>query len=271
MLSYRNGIFIPKDRLAIDADDLGFERGFAVFEYIRVRDGRIPFLKDHLQRLKNSQEVLHFDEPLTMEVIEDIIHELQQHNTLQNSYFKIIISGRLVHDVPTPILTIYQDVYKPYPESFYADGVSLIITEYTRPFPTSKTTFYLGSLRYLGRMRENHAQEILFYSGNTISECSRSNIFVVKNNLIYTPDSNMLPGVTRKHVLHCAKKEFIVIEKEISTKELFSADEVFITSTTKNIMPVVQIENTLIADGKPGYITGNLMQMFSSYCNNYMI
>jgi len=268
-LAYRDNQFIHKSEIHIGLDDLGFERGFGVFDYCRVRHGKITFLNNHLERLNHSQSVLQFTEPVDMQMISSMLKKLQQANGLEDAYFKILITARMIEQQLNPIVTIYQDVYKPYPVAMYNDGIALILEEYDKPFPQYKTTFYLGSFRMQSRMLSNASEDVLFYFNNEVRECSRCNIFIVKNGLIYTPEKNMLWGVTRKHVILCAKTNTMVLEKDISVSELFDADEVFITSTTRNIMPVVKIEDKLIGSGKPGSVTKDLMTLFDAYCSNY--
>ena len=270
LLAYRDGIYLPKDKISIGTDDLGFERGFAVFDYCRERNGTIPFLKEHLSRLEHSQSLLRLHSKAHMEDVKNILETLQKENNLNNSYFKCIISARMVDNKLTAILTVYQDIFKEYDQKMFNDGITLILHEFAKPFPEYKTTFYLGSLREYDRMLENNSEDIIFYFDNIVRECSRCNIFIIKGGLIYTPDKNILKGVTRHHVMHCLKEQFMVIEKDISIKELFEADEVFISSTTKNIMPVVKIEDQMIANGAPGNITKLLIPLFENYCNKYV-
>jgi len=270
LLAYRDGIYLPKDQISIGTDDLGFERGFAVFDYCRERDSRITFINDHLQRLDHSQSLLRLHYNANMEEVKNILETLLKKNNIINSYFKCIISARLVENKTSAILTIYQDIYKPYGNEMYHNGITLILHEFAKPFSEYKTTFYLGSLREYDRMLENKAEDILFYFDNIVRECSRCNIFIIKGGLIYTPDKNILKGVTRHHVINCIKEQYIVIEKDISVKELFEAEEVFISSTTKNIMPVVKIEDQMIGNGKPGNITKLLIPLFENYCTNYV-
>jgi len=270
LLAYRDGIYLPKDQISIGTDDLGFERGFAVFDYCRERDSRITFINDHLQRLDHSQSLLRLHYNANMEEVKNILETLLKKNNIINSYFKCIISARLVENKTSAILTIYQDIYKPYGNEMYHNGITLILHEFAKPFSEYKTTFYLGSLREYDRMLENTAEDILFYFDNIVRECSRCNIFIIKGGLIYTPDKNILKGVTRHHVINCIKEQYIVIEKDISVKELFEAEEVFISSTTKNIMPVVKIEDQMIGNGKPGNITKLLIPLFENYCTNYV-
>ena len=115
----------------------------------------------------------------------------------------------------------------------------------------------------------NGGEEVLLVFIDEDRVCARYNFFIVKNALIYTPNATMLLGVTRKHVIQCAKQDQMVIEQPISVKTLFEADEVFITSTTRNIMPIVKIEDKFIGNGKPGALTLSLMHRFENYCKNY--
>ncbi len=270
LLAYRDGNYLPKDQISIGIDDLGFERGFAVFDYCRERNGKITFLKEHLQRLEHSQSLLRLHFKADMEEVKKVLKTLQTKNNLHNSYFKCIISARMINKNISAIITVYQDVFTPYDPSMFKNGITLILHEYAKPFPEYKTTFYLGSLREYDRMLENKAEDILFYSDNIVRECARCNIFIIKGGLVYTPKKNILKGVTKHHVINSIKEEYIVIEKDISVKELFEADEVFISSTTKNIMPVVKIEDQMIANGVPGEITKSLISLFENYCINYV-
>jgi branched-subunit amino acid aminotransferase/4-amino-4-deoxychorismate lyase len=149
-------------------------------------------------------------------------------------------------------------------------GIKLITSVYMRPFPMSKTTCYIEAVRLEPQKRKAGALEILFIYNKTVFECSTSNIFIVKKGAIYTPKENVLHGITRKAVINLAKKAgYVVIEKDISEKELFSADEVFITATNKKILPVIKIDSKKIANGKVGNITKILQVAFTNYISSY--
>lgn len=268
--AFHNGKYIEKEQIRIERDNLAFERGFAVFDYCRVRNGKITFLTDHLERLMHSQSVLNLKVPVEMNEVKNILTELQSQNKSRDAYFKIIISARFENEQIFPVLTVYEDKFVPYPQIMFEQGIALILHEFAKPFPEYKTTFYLGALREYGRMKENNAEDVLFYFEDLVRETARCNIFVVKGNAIYTPDKNMLKGVTRKHVINCAQQNFFLIENDITVADIFSADEVFITSTTKNIMPVIRIEDRLIGSGQPGIVTKELMKLYSIYCEHYV-
>lgn len=268
-LAFHHGQFLEKEKITIERDNLGFERGFAVFDYCRVRKGFITFLNDHLERLMHSQSILNFKDPVKKDEIVNILSQLLTANNPADAYYKIVISGRLINDNIVPVVTVYEEELINYPEKFYKEGVKLILREFSKPWPEYKTTFYLASLREFNRMKENNAEDVLFYFDDAIRETARCNIFMVKGNAIYTPDKNILKGVTRKHVIVCARKNYFLIESDISVADLFSADEIFISSTTKNIMPVTKIEDRIIGDGSVGLITRELLELFNTYCMNY--
>lgn len=269
LLAFRDGQYLNKAEIRIGIDDLGFERGFGVFDYMRQHKGRIPFLNDHLERLQHSQSVLNLAEPLQMDHVRSVILQLVQANQLEEGYIKVMITGKLQNGIPVPVLTAYQDAWKPYPETSYTEGIKLIISEFDKPFPDYKTTFYLGSIRELARMQAEKADDVLFYVGDIVRECARCNIFYVKSGLIYTPLEHILLGVTRKHVIASGLEKYMFIEAQVTMARLFEADEVFISSTTRNIMPVTRIEDRIIGNGKPGYVTQDLMGIFNNYLEQY--
>ncbi|KAB2844666.1 MAG: amino acid aminotransferase, partial [Melioribacteraceae bacterium] len=117
--------------------------------------------------------------------------------------------------------------------------------------------------------REKNVFDILYYSQNGITECPRNNFFVFINDVLVTPKDFLLHGVTRKVVLEIAKKHWKVEERKLELIELNSADEAFITSTTKSIMPVTVIDDKKIGDGKVGDNTQKLMNLFKDYSLNY--
>jgi D-alanine transaminase/branched-chain amino acid aminotransferase len=112
-------------------------------------------------------------------------------------------------------------------------------------------------------VKEKQADDVLYYKNNVISEFPRSNIFIVNNNgELLTPASNILAGITRKKVLELAKDVMPVTARDIGTNELMNAVEVFMTSTTKRLLPIVEIDGKKIGDGKPGKITARLYELF---------
>ena len=108
------------------------------------------------------------------------------------------------------------------------------------------------------------ADDVLYYSDGLIRECPRANIFIVtKDQKVLTPESGMLKGVTRKQVLEISGTRYLTEARDVSLDELRNAKEVFITSTTKNILPVVQVDGQLVGDGKPGEVSRTLAKEYN--------
>jgi branched-chain amino acid aminotransferase len=132
-----------------------------------------------------------------------------------------------------------------------------------------KTTNYIQAVLLQKRKHDEHLAEVLYVSGGCVLECTGSNIFVIKNGVIVTPSRDILFGITRKLVIELAKKEFEVEERDVSVGELFGADEVFITGSFKELLPIVSIDGKRIGDGKPGPVTKRIIELFRGFTRTY--
>ncbi len=151
----------------------------------------------------------------------------------------------------------------------YIEGGRLITHEFQREWPEIKSTNYLNSLILDSIRKEQDAVDILYLTRDGVSECSRSNFFMLRNNKLITPSSKILEGITRKIILNLSKNIFEVEERTVLQNEIKTAEEVFITSTSKGLMPIVQIDNHLIGRGKVGKGTSKLSLLFEKYIENY--
>jgi len=150
-----------------------------------------------------------------------------------------------------------------YPESYYTKGVKLMAYEYTRETPYIKTTNYLKPISLQKEIEEAEAFDVLYHDGEFISESARSNFFIVDHaGTIITPDRDALRGITRKHVLDIAQKHFKVEIRPVSIQEARAAKEAFMTSTTKKVMPVRQVDFWRINKGVIGETTKKIMELF---------
>jgi len=194
-------------------------------------------------------------------------------NKMKDASFRILMTGGDMTDgllsTKTNLFILTEpttDYYLPYAKK----GIKLITSEYLRPFSLSKSTCYIEAVRLEPTRRKAGATEILFLKDNKVYECSTSNIFIVKKSIFYTPKNNILQGITRKAVIDLLNKnKFKVIEKDISEKELFAADEIFITATNKKVLPVIKINKKIIGNGKVGDLTKQIQQLFDNYILNY--
>ena len=148
-------------------------------------------------------------------------------------------------------------------QAHFEKGYSIITHEYQRELPNVKSINYLMAVSLQPLMKEKQVDDILYFKNGLISEFPRSNVFIItKDNKLVTPAHNILAGITRKNVMALAAEKMEVEEREITTEELMNAAEVFLTSTTKRILPIVKIDNKIIGNGKPGKITTVLYEAF---------
>jgi D-alanine transaminase/branched-chain amino acid aminotransferase len=172
------------------------------------------------------------------------------------------LTGGYSHDgftMASPNLLITQQAFKANTE-IASTGIRLVSYSHQRQFPHVKTIDYLMAIWLQNYIAENKADDVLYQQNGIIAECPRANIFIVSaDGILLTPTNNILKGVIRKQVLSLAKARYKVEERDITLEELYSAKEVFITSSTKNILPVVQVDGHRIGDGKPGQMTISLL------------
>jgi len=266
---YLNGKYLPFNKAGINPLDLGFIRGYALLEVLRTYNGKIFAFQDHYQRLKNGTDFLKLKIPLRSQQIEKIIKTLIKRNHVKEAKIQIVLSGGIGKEGlgigPNPTFFIYATPIHLYPKIWYEKGVKLIALQYKRENPQFKVSNYVEAVRCHYLLTEKKAAELLYVFNGKVFECSTSNIFMFKNNVLITPNHEVLPGITRKIVLQLAKDRFKTIIRNITLEEFKKADEVFITSTTREILPVVQIDNYKIGNGKVGEKTKFLMKEWKKF------
>lgn len=288
---FLNGKFLPAKKALIKINNLGFIRGYGVFDYLRTFE-RKPFeVELHFKRLLQSARILKLKCPLSEKKFKKIISTLIEKNKhLKELGIRTILTGGETKDgkmATSPSFFII--VTKPhfYPKIFYQKGVKIILKEFKRTFPEAKTIDYIFPLAFQNLLKKEKAFEILYFFKEKVLECSTSNFFIVKNesakrNLsgrsaqktaivqsggkIITPQKDILKGVTRDVIIKLAKKNsFKVEERDVSIKEMLMADEAFLTGTDKKIMPVVKVDGKKIGQGKVGETTKKLIKIFENY------
>ena len=263
-----NGEILPAEKATIPLNDLGLLRSFAVFDFFRVLQNVPIFLDDHAERIVRSARSMGIDLLWNKEQIKSMCRSLIDANKPGDAGLRILVTGGFSTDGYSPSdPNIYMMLHQlpQYPESYYSDGAKLITSEYRRDSPDIKTTIYVQSIKEAKRIKDAGAQEILYHWDGIVSECSRSNIFLVdSNNKVITPDRGILWGVTRKHVIELARKEYEFEQRAVTLEELFTAKETFITSSTKGLMPVTRIDEYTIGDGKVGPVSRDLGARFNA-------
>jgi len=259
---YFNGDLVPFGDLHLHVTDLLFQRGYGVFDFFRSRKGSIPWLEDYMERLFTSLELSGIEVDLDREQFASVIHDLQEKNGLVNGAFKVIVTGGYSDNLESATgkanFVILNISWEKPPEETFEKGVHLIRERYVRPNPEVKTLYYFNTLRLQKKLREYKAVDVLYHTG-TISEASRANLFFVKGKRIYTPASDILKGITRKQVLSLFNE--IQVE-DIEAGLLYDFDEIFLTSSSRDVTPVVSVEGQKIGKGTPGPLTREIQAAF---------
>ncbi len=268
MLKYYciNGELTPSEEASLHVSDLSILRGYGLFDFFTVRKGKPLFLEDYLDRFYQSAWFMRLDVPFSREDLTGQILELVEANGLEEAGIRLVLTGGYAPDGYTPTapnLLIMEYPAPKYPASHYENGVKLMLFEYNRTFPTAKTINYIVGINLLPQMRAVGAEDVLFFSDGHIFETTRANFFIVtQDDVIVTPGEGILKGVTRKKTLEVARRHFKVEERPLAMEELATAKEAFMTSSTKRVLPVTQVDETVIGSGKPGVVTQELLRLF---------
>lgn len=269
---YFNGKIVRKNEICLDLYDSGFLRGYAVFDVMRIYNSKPFLLADHFKRLLDSARIFNLLLPVSQKEFKNIIFKLIKKNNIKEAVVRTILTGGNIHGNGQKNFTfiVFFENFISLPNTAYKKGVRIIMLNFKRPIPEAKHTDYAMALASRQKMLKKRALELLYIFGEEIFECSTSNIFIVKNNILITPKNNILKGVTRKLVLNLAKKNKIrAKEMKISFNDLKNADEVFLTATNKEIVPIVIVDNVKIKDGKVGNMTIKLMSLFKKYTEDF--
>lgn len=263
---YFNNQFQNDKEAFLYATDLSIQRGYAVFDFFRTKYRRPLFMQDHLDRFFQSAAAMHLQMKKSKDEIEIIIGELIDQSSFTDAGIRLLLTGGYSSDTYNqgePNLIISSTPLIAPPTTQYEKGYDVITYEHQRELPEIKNTNYVMGIWLQPLLKERKANDVLYFNNNIITEFPRANVFIItKEKVLITPSRNILYGVTRKQVLKLAKEFIATEEKDITIKDLMQAEEVFLTSTTKKIMPIVKIDGQRISDGHPGAITKQLYQQF---------
>ena len=261
---FLNDNFIKKNKAYISVMDRGFLFGDGVYEVIPVYSNKIFQAEQHLERLQKSLKLIKLTNPYSKNKWLTILNKLKSFSTYKNQILYLQITRGIDKErkynfgklSPTTYAQTSHLVVKTKKE--LAQGFSAITEKDIRWHKCYiKSTSLLASVMYAQQAQDNKVAEIILYQDNKVTEGATSNVFIIKDNILFTSphSNNILPGITRNLVLKSAKTCNIEIKQEVfSLSSMFLADEVFITSSTREIMPITSIDNKLIAQGKTGSI-----------------
>jgi len=251
----------------ISINDVAVLRGYSAFEALRTYNRRPFHLDEHLMRLYHSAELIELEIPWPREHITAIIYNVIERNTYKHASIRILVTGGESEDsiLPTgrPTLAVLISQLQERDMQRFSQGYKLITTVFQRTAPEAKTTNYLVAIRALKEAARRNAADALYVNEQDhVLEATRSNFFIFRGDTLVTPGTGILPGITRNVVLQLARGRFPVEERPILLSELALADEAFITSSSREIMPVVQINDVTIGKGVSGARTYELEQRF---------
>jgi D-alanine transaminase len=267
-----NGKIIERSEAKVDVEDRGYQFGDGVYEVIRVYNGKMFTLTEHLNRFEKSSESIGITLPYTMEDLTKLLEELIAKNNLQLGTIYMQITRGVAsrnHAFPVekvaPSLVAYtKEALRPI-ESLKT-GVRAMLTEDIRWLRCDiKSLNLLGNLLAKQKAAEKGCFEAIQHRNQDVTEGSSSNIYIVKNGVVITHPSNhlILKGITKDVILKvCATSNIVVEERTFTIEELASADEVFLSSTTSEVMPVIEVDGNSVANGLPGAVTVKLQELF---------
>ena len=286
MLSYANGNYIPTEAVSINVsnDMVGTFRGYRIFTACRTLNGGKVFrMEDHVERLFRSAKELSMDLPHDRDGLKDLIASVVEKNKSHGDILlEIMYSGGKAAPAgvaPENPAHVYVLVFPltPPPDDWHVKGISLASFAYQRQWPNVKLLNYVGGIvAHQTVVKEYGATEALFVAprdGQTILEGPTFSLFVVDgNDSVITPPLNgtILDGITRKVILELVRKARITAEeRKIKLAELSNMNEVILASSTRNIVPVVKVDDTVIGDGVPGPLVKLLKKLLADYQRNY--
>ena len=256
-----NEEFVLKSEAKILISDLSIQRGFGIFDYFRTINNKPVFLEDHFDRFFYSASQMDMKVDLNRDQLKEIIQQLINKNNLPDSGIRITLTGGYSEDGYTllkPNLLITQTAFT-FNKEIFEKGIRLVTYNHQRQLPQVKTIDYLMAIYLQPLIKRSNADDVLYHNNDEIGECPRSNFFIVnENDEVLTPARNVLRGITRKKILRFS--EFNIKEADINLKDIGKIKEAFITSSTKNVLPVLKIDGRIIGDGKPGKITSEIYE-----------
>lgn len=278
LVVYIDGEWLPKSRASISVYDHGLLYGDGVFEGIRVYDGVIFRFKEHLERLYSSAKSIKLQIPPSPEEMTRVVVETLKRNGLKDAYIRLVVT-RGVGDLgvdprkcrKASVFVITEYVDPTYGAIMKQRGITAIISSVRRD-AVDATTHEIKSLNYLNSVLakleavDAGADDAVMLDRNGfVSEATTTNLFVVKDEEIFTPPSTagILPGVTRRRIIKLARElGFNMYQKGLTPYDVTNADEAFLTGTLAEIVPLVKVKGIEIGDGKPGPITRKIMEAF---------
>jgi len=272
---YIDGEFIREDHANISVKDIIVLRGYGVFDFMITYNKRPFHMQDHVARLKNSAAEIGLELRHSSSDICDIINQtIQQNPHHRESNVRVVYTGGISPDGVTPqgngILMVMVTPKYEMPESWYENGAAIMTIDMERFMPAAKSTNYLTAVFAQQEAKKKECIEAVYVDKqNRLLEGTTTNIFAVKNDIVITPPNLILPGITREVVIGLVKKRYKLELRHIHLDELKDVNEIFLTASSKEIVPIVKIDDIAISSSRPGKQTREIMRLFREYTDAY--
>ncbi|PWK13063.1 branched-chain-amino-acid transaminase [Tumebacillus permanentifrigoris] len=280
MMIYLDGDFVPKQEAVVSVFDHGFLYGDGIFEGIRCYGGNVFCLHEHIVRLYESAKSILLDIPMTPQEMEDAVVETVRVNQMADGYIRLVVSrgvgdlGLDPRNCKRATVIIIAEQLKLFPAEFYERGLAIVTVPTRRNVPDALNP-KIKSLNYLNNIlvkieaaRAGVHEALMLNQDGYVCEGSGDNIFLVKNGKVVTPPTYLgaLEGITRNIVIEmCEKLGIPCEEKPFTRHDVYVADEVFLTGTAAEMIPVIDVDGRGIGNGEPGAMTRRLTEEFRAY------
>ncbi len=274
---FMDGAYVDRSEAHVSVFDHGLLYGDGVFEGIRAYSGNVFKLNEHIDRLYDSAKSILLNIPHSKEELAEIVLETLRKNGYDSAYIRLVVTrgiGNLGLDpflCQTASVFVIAEQLAMFPRELYEQGIE-VITAATRRTRSDILSPKVKSLNYLNnilvKIEAHNAgvnEALVLNSEGYVVEGSGENVFIVKNGVLYTPPIYLgaLDGITRKAVISLARSEgYTIVEEPFTRHDVYVADEVFLTGTAAEIVPVVKVDGRIIGNGKPGLYTGVLHERF---------
>lgn len=277
MKIYMNDGLVDQSEAKVSVFDHGLLYGDGIFEGIRLYNGCVFKLDEHLERLEYSAKAIMLNLPWSRQQLADAVCETCRANNLKNGYIRLVVTrgvgslGLSIKNCDHPQLIIIADTIQLYPQEFYENGLKIITvpTRRCNPAalpPTVKSLNYLNNI--LAKIEAQHLgyhEAIMLNDQGYVAECTGDNIFIVHKGELITPaaSAGALKGITRDAALSIAEELGIPWREANMTRyDIWIAEELFLTGTAAEIVPIVEVDARQIGNGKPGPITSKFLERF---------
>jgi branched-chain amino acid aminotransferase len=280
-----NGRISAGEDAVISVFDHGFLYGEGIYETLRTYNGRLFLYDRHMRRMRNSARLIDLGLPFTEDELAALIRDTIAAAKLEHveAYVRVLVTrgvGELTYDLkatPNPSwVVIVKPLLSPAAE-IYENGVRVVLVDVVRNHPQSvnpmiKSNNLMNSaLAAQEALKRGGFEAVMRNYRGELTECTQSNLFIVQNGVALTPplESGLLPGITREFVFEIGREAGIEVREQIlRDADLFAAEEAFLTSTTREVLPIVAVDEREIGSGKPGLVTLKLLKVFRDHASS---